>query len=56
MVHAGVIGVKGTAPDKLTWRLPKLMEAAMRRAGTLPRKLELGPREDEFSLAEPTLA
>jgi len=56
MTHSGVIGVTGTAPDNLTWRLPKLMEAAMKRAGAPPIEFELGPRPDEYEVAATNLA
>jgi hypothetical protein len=31
MVHAGIIGVQGKAPDQLEWRRPKLMDEAAAR-------------------------
>jgi hypothetical protein len=35
MVHAGTIGLSGTAPAELDWRRPKLMESAVQRFNEL---------------------
>jgi hypothetical protein len=48
MVHAGIIGVKGKAPDQLEWRRPKLMEEAAARAAESCETLgDLGEDEPE---------
>ena len=44
MLHSGLIGVKGKAPDRLQWRLPQLMEEALRRSkGEASITLKLDP-------------
>lgn len=49
MLHAGVIGAKGIPPERIEWKLPELMEAALSRQ-RLPQ-IERGPSEDVPSFA-----
>ena len=54
MVHAGIIGVKGKAPDRLEWRRPQVMEEAAARmaesAGTGSNLIEDEPQGENDDL------